>query len=81
MCIRDSHPRGCLVADDVDADQPAQAVVARTRAELGLRRLVSIHVVGNEASARVMVKLGMSLERETVQPDTGRQVRVYAMDL
>ncbi len=63
------------------ATEAAQAVVAHTRAELGLRRLVSIHVVGNEASARVMVKLGMSLERETVQPDTGRQVRVYAMDL
>lgn len=63
------------------ATEAAQAVVAQTRAEFGLRRLVSIHVVGNEASARVMVKLGMSLERETVQPDTGRQVRVYAMDL
>ncbi|MET8258381.1 GNAT family N-acetyltransferase [Micromonospora sp. NPDC005553] len=63
------------------ATEAAQAVVAHTRATLDLRRLVSIHVVGNEASARVMVKLGMSLERETVQPDTGRQVRVYAMDL
>ncbi len=63
------------------ATEAARAVVAHTRAELGLRRLVSIHVVGNEASARVMVKLGMSLERETVQPDTGRRVRVYAMDL
>ncbi|MBG0568615.1 GNAT family N-acetyltransferase [Actinoplanes aureus] len=63
------------------ATEAAQAVVAHARAELGLRRLVSIHVVGNEASARVMVKLGMSLERETVQPDTGRQVRVYAIDL
>jgi len=63
------------------ATEAAQAVVAHARAELGLRRLVSIHIVGNEASARVMVKLGMSLERETVQPDTGRQVRVYAMDL
>ncbi|RQX12872.1 GNAT family N-acetyltransferase [Micromonospora ureilytica] len=63
------------------ATEAAQAVVAHTRAELDLPRLVSIHVVGNEASARVMVKLGMSLERETVQPDTGRQVRVYAMDL
>lgn len=52
-----------------------------TRAELPIRRLVSIHVVGNDASARVMVKLGMSAERETVQPDTGRRVRVYAMDL
>ena len=63
------------------ATEAAQAVVAHARADLGLRRLVSIHIVGNEASARVMVKLGMSLERETVQPDTGRQVRVYAMDL
>ncbi|MGC4866359.1 GNAT family N-acetyltransferase [Micromonospora sp. DT53] len=63
------------------ATEAAQAVVAHTRAELDLRRLVSIHVVGNDASARVMVKIGMSLERETVQPDTGRQVRVYAMDL
>ncbi|RKN32286.1 N-acetyltransferase [Micromonospora musae] len=63
------------------ATEAAEAVVSHARAELGLRRLVSIHVVGNEASARVMVKLGMSLERETVQPDTCRQVLVYAMDL
>ena len=63
------------------ATEAARAVVAHARAELGLRRLVSIHVVGNEASTRVMLKLGMSLERETVQPDTGRHVRVYAMDL
>jgi RimJ/RimL family protein N-acetyltransferase len=63
------------------ATEAAQAVVAQARAELRLRRLVSIHVVGNEASTRVMVKLGMLLERETVQPDTGREVRVYAMDL
>lgn len=63
------------------ATEAAQAVVAHTRAGLGLRRLVSIHVVGNEASARVMTKIGMSLERETVQPDTGRRVRVYTMDL
>ncbi len=63
------------------ATEAARCVVAHARAGLGLRRLVSIHVVGNEASARVMVKLGMTLERETVQPDTGREVRVYAMDL
>ncbi|AGL14886.1 acetyltransferase [Actinoplanes sp. N902-109] len=63
------------------ATEAARAVVAQARAGLGLQRLVSIHIVGNEASARVMVKLGMSLERETVQPDTGRPVRVYAMDL
>ncbi|MFI5835886.1 GNAT family N-acetyltransferase [Micromonospora sp. NPDC051300] len=63
------------------ATEAARAVVAHARVTLGLRRLVSIHVVGNEASAGVMVKLGMAVERETVQPDTGRRVRVYAMDL
>jgi RimJ/RimL family protein N-acetyltransferase len=63
------------------ATEAAQAVVAHARPELGLRRLVSIHIAGNEASARVMVELGMSLKRQTVQPDTGRQVRVYTMDL
>ncbi|GAA0275165.1 GNAT family N-acetyltransferase [Cryptosporangium japonicum] len=61
------------------ATEAARAVVARTRAVSALRRLVSVHVVGNEASARVMVKLGMAWERETVQPDTGRRVRVYTM--
>jgi RimJ/RimL family protein N-acetyltransferase len=63
------------------ATEAATAVVAHARTGLGLDRLVSIHVTGNEASARVMVKLGMRLERETVQPDTGRPVRVYAMEL
>jgi RimJ/RimL family protein N-acetyltransferase len=63
------------------ATEAARSVLAHARDTLSLRRLVSIHVVGNEASARVMVKLGMTLERETVQPDTGRRVRVYAMTL
>lgn len=63
------------------ATEAARRVVTHARAELGLRRLVSIHVVGNDASARVMVKLGMTLERQTVQPGTGRPVRVYAMEL
>jgi RimJ/RimL family protein N-acetyltransferase len=63
------------------ATEAAQAVVARARTDFGLKRLVSVHIVGNEASARVMVKLGMRLDRETVQPDTGRPLRVYAMDL
>lgn len=62
------------------ATEAARAVVAHAWAEVGLRRLVSIHIVGNDASARVMVKLGMTLDRETVQPDTGRRVRVYALE-
>jgi hypothetical protein len=28
-----------------------------------------------------MVKLGMHLDRETIQPSCGRPVRVYAMDI
>lgn len=63
------------------ATEAAQAVVDRAGPAFGLKRLVSIHITGNEASARVMTKLGMRLDRETVQPDTGRPLRVYAMDL
>ncbi|GAA4936722.1 GNAT family N-acetyltransferase [Actinoplanes utahensis] len=63
------------------ATEAATAVVDHARADLGLKRLVSIHQVGNEASARVMIKLGMSLERETIEPSCGRPVRVYAMEL
>lgn len=63
------------------ATEAARAVLDSVRAGTDLKRLVSIHIVGNDASARVMTKLGMRLDRETVQPDTGRPVRVYAMDL
>ncbi|MEV4539689.1 GNAT family N-acetyltransferase [Asanoa sp. NPDC049518] len=63
------------------ATEAARAVVEHARADLGLDRLVSIHQVGNDASARVMVKLGMHLERETVEPTNGRAVRVYELDL
>jgi RimJ/RimL family protein N-acetyltransferase len=63
------------------ATEAARAVVTHARDDLGLKRLVSIHQVGNDASARVMIKLGMRLERETIEPSCGRPVRVYALDL
>jgi RimJ/RimL family protein N-acetyltransferase len=63
------------------ATEAARAVVNHARDGLGLDRLVSIHQVGNDASARVMIKIGMHLERETTEPSGGRPVRVYAMDL
>ncbi|WP_090801632.1 GNAT family N-acetyltransferase [Asanoa ishikariensis] len=63
------------------ATEAARAVVQHARDDLGLERLVSIHQVGNEASARVMIKIGMHLERETVEPSAGRPVRVYELDL
>ncbi|SNT54286.1 Protein N-acetyltransferase, RimJ/RimL family [Asanoa hainanensis] len=63
------------------ATEAARAVVRHARDEVGLKRLVSIHQVGNDASANVMIKIGMHLERETIEPRGGRPVRVYAMDL
>ncbi|MGC5015439.1 GNAT family N-acetyltransferase [Streptosporangium sp. DT93] len=48
-------------------------------AEAGLDRVVSICHVDHSASARVMTKLGMRQERETVVPGQGRPVRVMAI--
>jgi RimJ/RimL family protein N-acetyltransferase len=55
---------------------------ARAALEFGLLardlgRIVAIVQVGNGASERVMQKIGMGLERETVDPGSGRAVRVY----
>jgi RimJ/RimL family protein N-acetyltransferase len=61
------------------ATEAALAVRDHAFAELGLARLVSIHQVGNDASAHVMHKLGMSLERGTVEPRSGRRVHVYEL--
>jgi RimJ/RimL family protein N-acetyltransferase len=44
-----------------------------------LDRIVSIFQVGNAASERVMIKLGMAFDRHTVDPGTGRPVGVYAI--
>jgi RimJ/RimL family protein N-acetyltransferase len=55
---------------------------ARAALELGFRRpeldrIVSIHQLGNVASGRIMEKLGMRLERETVHPTHHTAIRVY----
>jgi RimJ/RimL family protein N-acetyltransferase len=44
-----------------------------------LDRIVAIFQVGNSASERVMIKLGMSFDRHTVDPGTSRPVSVYAI--
>ena len=48
--------------------------------EIGLDRIVSICQVENRASRRIMDKLGMSIERETVDPESGRPVQVCAIE-
>jgi RimJ/RimL family protein N-acetyltransferase len=59
----------------------AAAAALRFAASVGLTRIVAVHVVGNDASARVMQKLGMRFELETVDTIYGLPVRVYAIDL
>jgi RimJ/RimL family protein N-acetyltransferase len=59
------------------ATEGARAALAFGFGQVGLNRIVSIHQVGNDASGRIMEKLGMRFERETVDPSCGRRVRVY----
>jgi RimJ/RimL family protein N-acetyltransferase len=61
------------------ATEAARAAVRFGFEERGLERIVSIAQVGNDASERIMTKLGMHLFRETVSPRTGRRVRVFEL--
>jgi RimJ/RimL family protein N-acetyltransferase len=45
--------------------------------ELGLDRIIAIYDIENEASGRVMQRLGMRVERETIHPGDGSKLRVY----
>jgi len=62
------------------ATEAATAALAFGFERVGLDRIVSVHTVGNDASGRVMQKLGMHLDRETMHPVHGVGVRVYAID-
>lgn len=59
----------------------ASAAAMGFAAQAGLRRLVAVHLVGNDASARVMRRLGMHFDRETVENVNGEPIHVYAVDL
>ena len=43
----------------------------------GLERIIAVVQIGNDASERIMTKLGMHAERQTADPATGRPLRVY----
>ena len=62
------------------ATEAAHAVLAFAFYRVGLEHVVSVHVVGNEASANIMRKIGMHFERETTHPGNNRPVRVYTID-
>ncbi|MFF8648705.1 GNAT family N-acetyltransferase [Streptomyces griseoluteus] len=61
------------------ATEAAVAAVRFGFEERGLERLVSIAQVGNDASERIMTKLGMRPVRATVHPTCDRRVRVFAL--
>ncbi len=46
----------------------------------GLSEVLSICQIGNTASERIMQKLGMHFNRETIDPSCGRRIRVYAIE-
>ncbi|MEU6119741.1 GNAT family N-acetyltransferase [Streptomyces sp. NPDC047117] len=62
------------------ATEAARAALDYGFRERGLERIISIAQRGNDASERIMRKLGMRPDRETVDPTCGRAVRVYVID-
>ena len=60
--------------------EAAQGVLAHARA-LGLTRLVATVVPDNDASIRLLEKLGLRFERTIAAPDTARELQLFAMAL
>lgn len=61
------------------ASEAAREVVAFGVGDLGLADIVSICQLGNHASRRIMQKIGMLFDRQTVDPSCGRAVEVYRL--
>jgi RimJ/RimL family protein N-acetyltransferase len=61
------------------ATEAARAALRLGLIDLRLERIISIAQVGNDASERIMGKLGMRLDRETVDPTYGRSIRVHVI--
>ncbi|WP_409234393.1 GNAT family N-acetyltransferase [Streptomyces sp. PA5.6] len=63
------------------ASEAAQATLEFALQDRGLDRVISIDRVGNQASANVVRKLGMTLDRETVHPVSGHPLHIHSIDL
>jgi RimJ/RimL family protein N-acetyltransferase len=59
------------------ATEAARAALNFGLMTLSLPEIVSIYQVANEASGRIVQKLGMKFDRETIDPSCGRLVRVF----
>ena len=62
------------------ATEAAAAALRHGFADLGLDRVISIRHVDNVRSARVMAKIGLVHEFDTVVPGHGQPVSVHAID-
>ncbi|WP_140634858.1 GNAT family N-acetyltransferase [Methylibium rhizosphaerae] len=60
------------------AHEAASACMAHAREVLRLPRVVAITVAGNQASIRLLEKLGLRFEREINLPHSGEPLRLYA---
>ena len=61
------------------ATEAARAALEFGFTDRELDRIVGIHQLGNDASGRIMQKLGMQLDRE-ITDSRGRRVRIYAIN-
>lgn len=61
------------------ATEAAKASLSFGFGEAKIDKILSIHQIGNDASGRIMQKLGMQLARETVDPTCNRPVRVFEL--
>ncbi|MFL6238361.1 MAG: GNAT family N-acetyltransferase [Actinomycetes bacterium] len=61
------------------ATEAGQAALAYGFDDLGFAEVISTYQPENAASGRVMERLGMTLDRETVHPKSGSPVRVYRL--
>ena len=63
------------------ASEAARAALSFGVEHLGTRDIVSICQTGNNASLRIMQKLGMVFDRKTIDPTCDREVEVYRLPL
>ena len=61
------------------AFESASAVLAHARDALGLRRVLAITSPDNEASIRLLGKLGFRFERMTRVPEDGPEVKLFGL--
>jgi RimJ/RimL family protein N-acetyltransferase len=59
------------------ATEASAAALGYGLVDRGLDRIIAVVQIGNDASERIMIKLGMHVERQTIDPASGHALRVY----